>query len=59
MTITHATTPAADGFHMPAEWAEHEGCWMIWPERPDCWRLGGQAGAGGVRGGRDGDRRGR
>ena len=40
MTITHAGTPAADGFHMPAEWAEHDGCWMIWPERPDGWRLG-------------------
>ncbi len=25
---------------MPAEWAPHEGCWMIWPERPDNWRLG-------------------
>ncbi len=40
MTTTYATTPAADGFHMPAEWAEHEGCWMIWPERPDSWRMG-------------------
>jgi len=30
----------ADGFHMPAEWALHAGCWMIWPERPDNWRLG-------------------
>ncbi len=25
---------------MPAEWAEHEQTWMIWPERPDNWRLG-------------------
>ncbi len=25
---------------MPAEWAPHDGCWMIWPERPDNWRLG-------------------
>jgi agmatine deiminase len=25
---------------MPAEWAPHVGCWMIWPERPDNWRLG-------------------
>ena len=40
MTTAHATTPAAAGFHMPAEWAEHDGCWMIWPERPDCWRMG-------------------
>ncbi len=40
MTSTYDSTPAADGFHMPAEWAEHDGCWMIWPERPDNWRLG-------------------
>jgi len=33
-------TPRADGFAMPAEWAPHAGCWMIWPERPDNWRLG-------------------
>ena len=33
-------TPLADGFMMPAEWAPHAGCWMIWPERPDNWRLG-------------------
>ncbi len=24
---------------MPAEYAPHAGCWMIWPERPDNWRL--------------------
>lgn len=40
MAPTFQTTPAADGFHMPAEWARHEGCWMIWPERPDNWRMG-------------------
>jgi agmatine deiminase len=34
------TTPLAAGFSMPAEWAPHAGCWMIWPERPDNWRLG-------------------
>jgi agmatine deiminase len=33
-------TPHEAGFSMPAEWAPHEGCWMIWPERPDNWRLG-------------------
>jgi agmatine deiminase len=32
--------PLTDGFHMPAEWEPHDGCWMIWPERPDNWRLG-------------------
>ncbi|GHA51028.1 putative agmatine deiminase [Streptomyces tauricus] len=25
------TTAAADGFHMPAEWAPHERTWMAWP----------------------------
>jgi agmatine deiminase len=25
---------------MPAEFEPHAGCWMIWPERPDNWRLG-------------------
>lgn len=34
------TTPAADGFRMPAEFEPHSGCWMAWPERPDNWRLG-------------------
>jgi agmatine deiminase len=34
------TPPADDGFHMPAEWAPHDGCYMIWPERPDTWRDG-------------------
>ena len=29
-----------DGFRMPAEYAAHDGCWMIWPERTDNWRLG-------------------
>ena len=40
MTTTYDATPAADGFHMPAEWAPHDGCWMLWPERPDSWRMG-------------------
>jgi agmatine deiminase len=34
------TTPRDDGFAMPAEWGVHAGCWMIWPERTDNWRLG-------------------
>jgi agmatine deiminase len=34
------TTPREHGFAMPAEWAAHAGCWMIWPERSDNWRLG-------------------
>lgn len=40
MSATLAGTPAADGFHMPAEYAAHQGCWMLWPERPDNWREG-------------------
>jgi len=40
MTHTLASTPAADGFRMPAEFEPHAGCWMLWPERPDNWRLG-------------------
>jgi agmatine deiminase len=34
-----ATTPRADGFRMPAEWAPHQQTWMVWPERRDNWRL--------------------
>ena len=41
MTTLHST-PRADGFHMPAEWAPQSQVWMIWPERPDNWRLGGK-----------------
>ena len=36
------STPRADGFYMPAEWARHSQAWMVWPERPDNWRLGGK-----------------
>ena len=38
--MEHVITPREAGFSMPAEWAPHAGCWMIWPERPDNWRLG-------------------
>jgi agmatine deiminase len=34
------STPSADGFRMPAEWEPQSNVWMIWPERPDNWRLG-------------------
>lgn len=35
-------TPAAAGFHMPAEWEPHAGCLMAWPSRAALWadRLG-------------------
>ena len=29
--------PADGGFFMPAEWAPHERCWMMWPCRPAVW----------------------
>lgn len=40
MSATLDSTPAADGYRMPAEFEPHSGCWMAWPERPDNWRLG-------------------
>ena len=32
------STPRADGFHMPAEWDEHQCCFMAWPTRHSLWR---------------------
>jgi len=40
MARTLSSTPRADGFFMPAEFAPHAGTWMLWPQRPDNWRLG-------------------
>jgi agmatine deiminase len=40
MSDTLTSIPAADGYRMPAEFEPHAGCWMIWPERPDNWRMG-------------------
>jgi agmatine deiminase len=40
VSVTIASTPAADGYRMPAEFEPHSGCWMAWPERTDNWRLG-------------------
>lgn len=34
------TTPAGDGYRMPAEYEPQDKVWMIWPERPDNWRDG-------------------
>lgn len=39
MPKTFKSRPAADGFRMPGEFERHRGCWMLWPERPDNWRL--------------------
>jgi len=37
---TISSMPKNDGFHMPGEFEPHAGCWMLWPERPDNWRMG-------------------
>src|SRR5215470_15831151 len=31
-----ASTPLADGFVWPAEWAPHRRTWMCWPTRTEC-----------------------
>lgn len=43
MRIRKDSTPAGDGFRMPAEFEPHEGCIMIFPERADSWQYGGYA----------------
>ena len=40
MSRTIRGGPARHGFRMPGEFERHAGCWMLWPERPDNWRLG-------------------
>ena len=40
MTRTIDSTPRADGFRMPGEFEPHAQTWMLWPQRPDNWRLG-------------------
>lgn len=40
MSRTIESTPRRDGYRMPAEFEAHAGTWMLWPERPDNWRLG-------------------
>ncbi len=39
---TLQSTPRTDGFRMPGEFEPHRGSYMIWPQRPDNWRLGGK-----------------
>jgi len=36
------STPKRDGFRMPGEFEKHRGTYILWPERPDNWRLGGK-----------------
>lgn len=35
------STPRQDGFHIPAEFELHEGCWMLWPDKGETFRAGG------------------
>ena len=42
MARTLDGTPQKDGFYMPGEFEPHQGCWLLWPERPDTWRNGGK-----------------
>lgn len=34
------TMPVSDGYRMPAEWTEHERCWMAWPCNIGLWGAG-------------------
>lgn len=38
-----SSTPKQDGFRMPAEFEEHEGCIIVWPQRPGSWSFGADA----------------
>ena len=40
MPSVRSGTPRGDGYRMPAEWEPHDGCYLVWPERSDNWRLG-------------------
>jgi agmatine deiminase len=37
MAEPQAKTPAALGFHMPAEWHPHQSTWLTWPKDPETW----------------------
>ena len=40
MMLEKNFTPAADGFHMPGEYEPHDGCIIVWPQRPGSWSFG-------------------
>lgn len=42
MSNTLTGLPRSDGYRMPGEFEQHAGTWMLWPQRPDNWRLGGK-----------------
>lgn len=35
---TLSSIPRRDGFRMPGEFEQHQGCWILFPERSDNWR---------------------
>ena len=37
MVEQQVQTPAALGFHMPAEWHPHHSTWLSWPKDPETW----------------------
>jgi agmatine deiminase len=37
MSAPPPETPAALGFHMPAEWRQHDATWLTWPKDPETW----------------------
>lgn len=37
------STPREDGLRMPAEYEQHEGCIIVWPQRPGSWSFGADA----------------
>ena len=37
------STPREDGWRMPAEYEQHEGCIIVWPQRPGSWSFGADA----------------
>ena len=43
MKMLTSSTPKQDGFRMPAEFEEHEGCIIVWPQRPGSWSFGADA----------------
>lgn len=43
MEMLTNSTPKMDGFRMPAEYEPHEGCLIVWPQRPGSWSFGADA----------------
>ena len=43
MKMLTSSTPKQDGFRMPAEYEQHEGCIIVWPQRPGSWSFGADA----------------